>query len=68
MDVKALYHSLQANETAAAIREEFEEADIKIEEVNWAEAGKLLAICLEKEEIRKLGMEELISRRKKEGK
>lgn len=34
IDVKAFYPSLLANETAAAIREEFEEADIKIEGVD----------------------------------
>ena len=68
MDVKALYPSLLADETAAAIREEFENVDIKIEGVNWAEAGKLLTICLEKTEIERLGLEELVCKRKKEGK
>ena len=59
MDVKALYTSLMADETAAA-REEFENTDIKIEGVNWKEAGKILAISLDKEEIERLGLEELV--------
>ena len=67
MDVKALYPSLLADETAAAFREEFENTDIKIEGVNWAEAGKLLTICLEKREIERLGLEELVCKKKKEG-
>ena len=68
MDIKALYPSLLTDETAAAIREEFENTDIKIEGVNWAEAGKLLTICLEKREIERLGLEELVCKKKKEGK
>ena len=60
MDVKALYTSLMADETAAAIREEFENTDIKIEGVNWTEVGKLLAISLDKEEIERLGLEALV--------
>ena len=65
MDVNVLYPGLLADETA--IREEFENTVIKIEGVNWTEAGKLLAICLDKEEIERLGQEELVCRRKKEG-
>ena len=45
--------------------EAFLECNIRIEGVNWAEAGKYLAINLSKEEITMLGLAELVSTRKK---
>ena len=45
-----------------------ENADFKIDVVNMAEAGKLIEVCLTKEKLRASDLEELVCRRKKEGK
>ena len=45
-----------------------ENADFKIDVVNMAEAGKLIEVCLTNEKLRASDLEELVSRRKKEGK
>ena len=46
MDVRALYPSLLASTSTQIITEVFLETDIKIEGINWQEAGKYLAINL----------------------
>ena len=67
MDVKSLYPSLQAQTTAEIVSEISKEVDIKIEGVNWAEAGKYLAINLSQKEIKDLKIEHLVSTRKNKG-
>ena len=64
-DVKALYPSLLAGPTVAIVMEAFLETNIKFEGIDWAEAGKYLAISFSKEEIGNLGLVELVSTRKK---
>ena len=66
-DVKALYPSLLAKPTTDIIVEAFMEVDVKLEGVDWAEAGKYLAINMSNEEIKVLGLEELVSTRIKSG-
>ena len=43
------------------------EADLVIEDVNWVETGKYLAINLSKDEIVKLNLQEVVSTRAKKG-
>ena len=57
MDVKSLYPSLQAIPTAEIVTKVFTEVDLKIEGVDWAEAGKYLAINLSQKEIKDLKIE-----------
>ena len=64
-DVRALYPSLLAGPTVAIVVEAFLETNIKVEGINWPEAGKYLAINLSKEEVVTLGLAELVSTRTK---
>ena len=66
-DVKALYPSLLAKGTTDIIQEVFMEAEMKIDGINWSEAGKYLAINLSSNEILELGLEEVVSKRKRRG-
>ena len=67
MDVKALYPSLLAIPSTQIIAEVFMETNISIEGVSWLEAGKYLAITLTKEEITHLGLQEVVSTRRRVG-
>ena len=67
MDVKALYPSLEMKPTIDIIQKVFEEVDIKIEGVDWAEAGKYLAITLSEKEINELNIGDLVSTRRNRG-
>jgi len=63
MDVKGLYPNLKAKQTADIVTKVFAEVDIKVEGVSWAEAGKYLAINLDRETINNLGIGDLVSTR-----
>ena len=67
MDAKALFPSLQVHETATKIREVFETSQLKIEGIDWLEAGKLLAICTEEKELKDLGLEDVVCSRRSNG-
>ena len=67
MDVKALYPSLQAIPTTNIVTEVFTEVDMKVEGVDWAEAGKYLALNLSQKEISDLKIGHLVSTRKSKG-
>ena len=67
MDVKALYPSLQAIPTTNSVTEVFTEVDMKVEGVDWAEAGKYLALNLSQREISDLKIGHLVSTRKSKG-
>ena len=67
MDVSALYPNLLAIPSTQIITEVFMETDITIEGINWEEVGKYLAINLTREEIRNLGLQEVVSSRAKVG-
>ena len=64
MDVKALYPSMEWNEIMKAVREMIESCEKQIEEVNWTEVSRYLAITMTKEEIEKEGLQNVIPRRK----
>ena len=67
MDVKALYPSLLATNSTQIITDVFMETNIKIEGINWEEAGKYLAINLSASEINSLGLTEVVNTRIKKG-
>ena len=67
MDVRALYPSLLASTSTKIITEVLTTTDIKIEGINWQEAGKYLAINLNAQEVNDLGLKDLVSTRIKKG-
>ena len=66
MDVKALYPSMDWGEIIISVREMVEESKREIEDVNWHELGKYLAVTMSKEEIEKEGLIHVIPTRKEE--
>ena len=67
MDVRALYPSLLASTSTEIIKEVFMKTDIKIEGINWQEAGKYIAINLSATEINNLGLNEVVCTRIRKG-
>ena len=63
MDVKALYHSMKWKDIVKAIREMIEESEMKIENVNWREAAKYIAVMFTPEEIEQEGLTAVIPTR-----
>ena len=66
-DVRALYPSLLHETTTKIVVKVFFETNIKLEGIDWNQAGKYLAINMSKSEITKLGLEDLVSTRTKSG-
>ena len=66
MDVKALYPSMDWEEIIVALREMIEGSERDVEDVDWHELGKYLAVTLEKEVIEKEGLKLVTPRRKEE--
>ena len=66
-DVKALYPSLLAIPSTDIIVEVFMQNELKIEGVNYTEAGKYLTINLSAAEIDELGLKEVVCTRAKVG-
>ena len=64
MDVKALYPSKEWEEIIIAVKEMIEESEEEVENVDFNEVGKYLAVTLTKEEIAKEGLEHVIPKRK----
>ena len=67
MDVMTLYPSLLATQSAKIITKVFLKTHLVIEEVNWLETGKYLAINLIRDEIVNLNLQEVVSSRAKNG-
>ena len=63
MDVKALYHSMKWKDIVKAIREMIEKSEMKIENVNWREAAKYIAVMFTPEEIEQEGLTAVIPTR-----
>ena len=66
MDVKALYPSMEWLEIMTAVREMVENSSEDIENVNWYELGKYLAVTMEPEEIEREGLRNVVPMRKVE--
>ena len=66
MDVKALYPSMEWKEIITSVREMVETSEQEIENVDWHEVGKYLAITLTGEEIEKEGLRKVVPMRKVE--
>ena len=67
MDAKSLYPSLKAKPTTDIVTQVFSEVDLKIEGVDWNEAGKYLALNLSQKDINDLNIGDLVSTRKNRG-
>jgi hypothetical protein len=63
LDVKALYPSLKAKESAQIAKEEIENSIVKIE-VNETELTKYLPICMTRADIVKEGLEDVVYKEK----
>jgi hypothetical protein len=66
MDVKALYPSMEWNEIGRAVREMVEHSEKQIEDVDWTELSRYLAVTMTKDEIEKEGLQKVIPERKRE--
>ena len=66
MDVKALYPSMEWEEIIKSVREMIEGSDMEIENVDWKEVGKYLAVSMTKEEIEREGLRKVVPERKGE--
>ena len=66
MDVRALYPSMEWSEIMTAVREMIENSDEVVENVDWVEMGKYLAVTMEEEQIEKEGLRSVIPKRKVE--
>ena len=67
MDVKALYPSMEWEEIVLAVREMIEESERTVENVDWQEVGRYLAVILSEERIKEEKLEHVIPKRKAEG-
>ena len=66
MDVKALYPSMEWNAIGVAVREIVEDSEKEVQDVEWKEVGKYLAVNMKKEEIEREGLQHVIPKRKQE--
>ena len=63
MDVKALYPSMSWEEIIKSVKWIIMRSDMKIENVDWFEAGKYLAVMMTKEEIVEEGLQHVVPKR-----
>ena len=68
MDVKALYPSMEWGEIVMAVREMIENSEETVQNVDWHEIGKYIAVTMSEENIKNEGLEHVIPRRKTERK
>ena len=64
MDVKALYPSMKWAAIMKAVREMIEMSEMEIDNVDWQEVGKYLAVMLSEEEIETEGLSLVVPKRK----
>ena len=64
MDIKALYPSMKWNDIIKAVREMIVSSEMSVENVNWHEVGKYLAVMMSKEDIEKEGLYHVVPKRK----
>ena len=68
MDVKALYPSMEWEETEKATREMIENSEDTIQKLDWHEVGNYLAVTMSTDEIKREKLEHVIPKRKEETK
>jgi hypothetical protein len=64
MDVKALYPSMSWEEIVKSVKWVIMNTNMDIENVNWSEVGKYLAVMMTNEEIMDEGLENVIPKRR----
>ena len=60
MDIKALYPIMRWLEILKAVREMIKSSDMFLDNANWHEIGKYLAVMMSEEEIREEGLYNVI--------
>ena len=65
MDVKALYPSMQWDDIVVAVKEMIEKSELEIDNLDWREVGKYIAVMVPEEIIEKEGLMHVIPKRKK---
>ena len=65
MDVKALYPSMKLEDMVRAVKEMIEKSELEIENVDWREVSKYIAVMVPAEEIEREGLTLVIPQRKK---
>ena len=66
MDVKALYPSMEWEDIIVSVREMIEGSEMEIDNVDWKEVGKYLAVSMTREDIEREGLRKVIPERKGE--
>ena len=64
MDVKALYPSMEWEDIIVSVREMIEGSEMEIDNVDWKEVGKYLAVSMTREDIEREGLRKVIPERK----
>jgi hypothetical protein len=64
IDIKTLYPSIRWLEILKAVREMVESSEMVLDNVDWHEIGKYLAVMMSEEEIREEGLYIVIPKRK----
>ena len=64
MDVKALYPSMSWEEIVKSVKWLIVNSDMNVENVNWFEVGKYLAVMMTPEEIAEEGLDNVIPKRR----
>ena len=64
MDVKALYPSMSWSEIVKSVKWLIVNSEMSVENVNWFEVGKYLAVMMTPEEILEEGLENVIPKRR----
>lgn len=66
MDVKALYPSMEWKEIITSVKELIESSENEVENVDYGEVGKYLAVTMSRDEITREGLTNVIPERKEE--
>ena len=64
MDVKGLYPSMSWKEIVIAVKEMIMNSEMDINNVDWTEVGKYLAVLISQEEIAQEGLTHVIPKRR----
>ena len=65
MDVRALYPSMTWEEIVCSVKDMIMRSQMTIENVNWQEVGKFIAVKVPQEEIEREGLALVVPKRKK---
>ena len=64
MDIKALYPSMSWNEIVISVKELMMDSDMVVQNVDWVEVGKYLAVMMTDQHIEEEGLRNVIPKRR----